>query len=442
MKKLSYIYNIIIDNPLRNIIIYAILVRILVFIFYNGITIFPDTEDYINLAQYLGNLNLDNYTGQRTPGFPALIALAGQNLYLTVFYQIIIGVFSTYLFYEFCIIKTNKKEIAFIATFISTSFLHVIFYEFAILTESLTFALMILAFWYIERYKLMEASISLKHVFILSIILSVLYLTKPLFIYFPLGYFLFFITKHFKVSSTKVSLILVVPFISFYSWNSLNEKNIGYFTSSYYLGINLAQTATSFFEKAPENDKIIRDIFIKHRDVVEQNEPYHQYPMTVWYAYDDLINETELSPQALSYELGRISKNLFKKYPHLYMKQVFVSWIEFWGGTSTLLWNVDKFKYKLIRKALVGTWNYIQKPLLVIINILFLIFSFKRVFSALKQKLKNLDSNLFMVLIILSGSIAQALVAYGTNSRFCFPFFALIVYFVTVNIFTFKKIKS
>jgi len=335
---------------------------------------------------------------------------------LTVFYQIIIGVFSTYLFYEFCIIKTNKKEIAFIATFISTSFLHVIFYEFAILTESLTFALMILAFWYIERYKLMEASISLKHVFILSIILSVLYLTKPLFIYFPLGYFLFFITKHFKVSSTKVSLILVVPFISFYSWNSLNEKNIGYFTSSYYLGINLAQTATSFFEKAPENDKIIRDIFIKHRDVVEQNEPYHQYPMTVWYAYDDLINETELSPQDLS--------------------------IEFWGGTSTLLWNVDKFKYKLIRKALVGTWNYIQKPLLVIINILFLIFSFKRVFSALKQKLKNLDSNLFMVLIILSGSIAQALVAYGTNSRFCFPFFALIVYFVTVNIFTFKKIKS
>ncbi|WP_191859301.1 glycosyltransferase family protein [Hanstruepera ponticola] len=446
MKTFQNTYKTILTNPIRNILIYAVLVRVLVFIFYNAITIFPDTEDYINLATYIGNLNLFNYTGERTPGFPFLIALTGQNLHLVVFFQVILGVVNTYLLYDFCWVKTKSKDIAFITAVITTSFLSVVFYEFAILTESLTYTLMILAFWYIEKYKLLHVTTSIKHVIILSLIFSALYLTRPLFIYFPLGYFLYFVFKNFKVNLKsaflKSAIILIIPFISFYSWSSLNKHNIGYFTSSYYLGINLAQTATSFFEKAPDEHQVIRDIFVKHRNYVVKNEPYHKYPMTVWYAYDELITATNLSPPDLSHELGEISINLFKEHPDQYSKQVFISWKDFWGGTSTLLWNVDKFEYKVIRKGLVGLWNYIQKPLLILINILFLIFAFKKILTALKQKLRVLDYDLFLVLIILSGSLAQALVAYGTNSRFCFPYFALIVYFVMTNLFSFKNSKS
>ncbi|GGH39938.1 hypothetical protein GCM10011364_09700 [Mangrovimonas yunxiaonensis] len=418
----------------------------MVFTFYHAITIFPDTQDYINLASFIGNLNLESYTGQRTPGFPTLIALAGQNLYITVFLYVILGVVCTYLLYDFCWMKSKNKHLAFITAFVTTSFLHVVFYEFAILTESLAYTLMVLAFWFIEKNKLLEISASVKHLFILSLILSALYLTRPLFIYFPIGYFLYFIVKNFKASPKvviiKAFVVFIIPFISFYSWNSLNKRNIGYFTSSYYLGINLAQTATSFFEKAPDEHQVIRDIFVKHRHYVVENEPHYQYPMTVWYAYDELIETTQLSPPDLSHQLGEISIDLFKAYPGLYLKQVFISWKDFWGGTSTLLWNVDKFENQLIRKALVGLWNYIQKPALILINIIFLLFALKKIILTLKLKLRTLDSDLFLVLIILSGSLAQALVAYGTNSRFCFPYFALIVYFVISNLFPFKNSKS
>ncbi|KFB02373.1 hypothetical protein IA57_01705 [Mangrovimonas yunxiaonensis] len=446
MKFLKKTYDTLLTKPTRNLLIYAVLLRVLVFTFYHAITIFPDTQDYINLASFIGNLNLESYTGQRTPGFPTLIALAGQNLYITVFLYVILGVVCTYLLYDFCWMKSKNKHLAFITAFVTTSFLHVVFYEFAILTESLAYTLMVLAFWFIEKNKLLEISASVKHLFILSLILSALYLTRPLFIYFPIGYFLYFIVKNFKASPKvviiKAFVVFIIPFISFYSWNSLNKRNIGYFTSSYYLGINLAQTATSFFEKAPDEHQVIRDIFVKHRHYVVENEPHYQYPMTVWYAYDELIETTQLSPPDLSHQLGEISIDLFKAYPGLYLKQVFISWKDFWGGTSTLLWNVDKFENQLIRKALVGLWNYIQKPALILINIIFLLFALKKIILTLKLKLRTLDSDLFLVLIILSGSLAQALVAYGTNSRFCFPYFALIVYFVISNLFPFKNSKS
>nr|WP_262920465.1 glycosyltransferase family 39 protein [Hanstruepera flava] len=417
----------------------------MVFCFYNHVSIFPDSEDYTNLAQYLGNFSLTNYTGQRTPGFPALIAISGQNLNITVFIQTVLGLLNCYLLFDFSRSRTKNERLAFWITIIVTSFLHVVFYEFAILTETLSFTLVILSFWYIEKHALLNREGKLKHLFILSLLFGVLYLTRPMFIYFPIGFLLFYIIKNFNSNFKGIIFkslsVIAVPFFCFYGWNKLNENNIGYFTSSYYLGINLAQTATSFFEKAPDEDRLIRDIFVKHRTYVENNLSRTMYAMTVWRAYDELLEETQLSPPELSAELGRISKNLFVAHPDLYAKQVFISWRDFWGGASSLLWNADEFKNKTVKHMLVGLWLYIQKPVLILFNFLFLLFSLIKMIRFMKFKCKIWDSDLFLILIILSGSLAQALVAYGTNSRFCFPFFALIVYFVMSNLFNLKILK-
>lgn len=446
MKTLKSIYDYVLKHPLSTLLAYSILVRFLVVIFYHHVTIFPDSEDYINLAQFINRLDLTNYTGQRTPGFPALIALSGQSLNLTVFLQTLLGLLNCYLLFDFCRLRTKNISLSFWAGITTTSFLHVVFYEFAILTETLSFTLVLLSFWFIEKYNLLSANIKVSHLFILSLIFGAMYLTRPMFIYFPLGFFLFYLVKNFYVNIKKViiqgAFILIIPFLCFYSWNKLNENNIGYFTSSCYFGINLAQTATSFFDKAPDEDKLIRDIFVKNRFYVEQNEPKTKYPMTVWYAYDELLEKTDLSPPDLSAELGRISINLFKEHPDLYAKQVFISWRYFWGGASSLLWNAKDFDNKIAKKALVGIWNYVQKPLLIIINCLFLLFSFRKLLRFSKSRFKEYDMDLYLVAIVLSGSLAQALVAYGTNSRFCFPFFALIVYFVITNLNTLKILNK
>ncbi|HLV13718.1 MAG TPA: hypothetical protein VKY41_00940 [Xanthomarina sp.] len=439
LKKISTYIN---SYPLAILLSYALILRMLVFVFYHDVTIFPDTEDYTNLANYLLNFSLENYTGERTPGLPLLIALVGGNIYAAVLIQILLGILSLYLIFDFTKTKTQNTQIAFWTSFITTSFLHFVFYEFAVLTESLTLFFLLVSFWYIQKFNVLNPSTSLKHYLILSIILSYLYLIRPMFIYIPIGFSLFYLVKNInfgiKKALPKAITLSLLPLLTFYAWSSLNEKNIGQFTSSYYIGINYAQMATSFFEKAPDEDKLIRDVFVKHRDYIEHNLPYYKYPMTAWYAYDELIETTDLTRRELILEFGRIAKDLIKNNPDLYAKQVLISFKDFWFTTS-LLWNVDKFENIYVKKALIGLWNYVQSYLVLLLNILFLIFSIKKLFQFFKSKCQDFDLDLLIVAIILSGALAQALVAYGSNSRFSFPYFPLIVYFVMVNIMTLKN---
>ncbi|QRM89559.1 hypothetical protein FG167_10060 [Lacinutrix sp. WUR7] len=422
------------------LIIYGLIIRLVIFMNYSDDGIFKDSQNYIDLATAISDFNLNGYTGERTPGFPTLIALCANSLKLTILFQSFLGILNIILLYKYAYLRTKNKITSFWIAFITTSFLNFLFFELAILTETLTVTLMLLIFWYIENFKLLDNDSKPKHLFILSLLFASIYLTRPMFIYLPIGFFLFYIVKNasFGIKKTflKAIIVLIIPFISFYSWCSLNERNIGYFTSTYYLGINLSQTATFFFEKAPEKDKVIRDIFVKHRTYLEEQNQSGKYAMTVWHAYKELLKETKLSPPDLSHELSKISIDLFKKHPDLYVKQVAISWVNFWRSTSALLWHTSSFKSPLANTIFSALWNYVQKPLLLLSNFLFLLFSLIKIITF---KFKKFDSDLFLIAIVLSGSLAQALVAYGTNSRFCFPFFPLIIFFTITNITNLKN---
>lgn len=419
----------------------AFLVRVFIALTFQAITISPDSEDYIVLGKLLTQFNLENYPGNRTPGYPLLIALANSNLVLTIIYQLFLGLLSTYLLFDFSFKSTRNKNTAFWITLITTSFVHYLFYEFAILTETLTVFLVLLSFWIIKRYQLFLYKAPTKYYIILSIVLTWLYLTKPLFIYFSLGFSLFFFVKNFKtnikITLIKSGLVMLMPLLSYFAWNTFNKQNIGYFTNTYYFGINLAQTATSFFDKAPDEDALIRDIFVRKRDSLSKFAP-KKYPMSVWFAYDELIEKTALKPQDLSAKLGEISKDLFKKHPDLYAKQVFKSFYLFFGFGDSLKWNYSKFENKIARRGFTRLWSKIQIHAIIIFNLLFIIFSLRTLFMFFKMKCKHLDMNVFIVCIVLSGALAQALVAYGSNSRFAVPFLPLIIYFVVINVLDLK----
>lgn len=432
---LNFIKNNIEKNPLKWLLIYSLAVRLLVLFFYDGYTIVNDSQDYIDLSQWLSTFNLNGYTGERTPGFPLIIALMGGNLQWVIYFQLLLGLFNVYLIFDITKISTNNNLTAFVVAFLCTSFLHFVYYEMAIMTETLSLSLITLLFWFILKFDVFNPNCSWLKLFVLSFLCVFLYFTRPFFIYLPMLLTLFFIFKNFNNNYrsilVKISFILVLPIISFYSWSKLNEKNIGIFGSTYYLGYNLSQTATPFFEKADDNDAVIRDVLVKHRDSILIHNPT-QLPMSVWYAYDELLEKTKLTPQELSLELSRISKNLFKNHPVLYLKQVFISWMDFWF--EKLMWNPEKITSTVVRKGLIGLWIIIQQYLGLIINLLFLVFSIKKIWISLKNKFRTFDFELLIITTVLAGSIAQALVAYGSNARFSFPFFALIVYFVIINL--------
>ncbi|RAJ13400.1 glycosyltransferase family protein [Olleya aquimaris] len=445
MSVLNKINTIVNRGTISALITYAIIIRVLVFFGYYAITIFPDSEDYIFLAQKISELDLTNYSGKRTPGYPILLALLQNSKVALVFFQIILGIISTFLVYDISKRLNNNKIIGFWTAIFYTSFLHVLFYDFAILTEAFTNFLLLLSIWLITKYQLFEVKKNPIPYFLLSVISAWLYLTRPIFIYIPIGFAVFDIIKSFNTNIIdafrRSVIVLCIPLLSYFIWNSHNQLTIGHFTNTQYFGINLAQTATPFFDKAPNDHALIRDIVVKHRDSVLQKNP-RLLPMSVWLAHKELLEKTGLNEVELSNTLGQISKDLFKAHPDLYAKQVATSWLLFWGNQDSLKWEYNKISNNYFKYLATSFWLYFQQYLLVIINVLFLVFSAIKIFRFFKAPKQHFDTNLFIVCIVLSGSLAQALVAFGSNSRFCFPFFALIVYFVIYNIVKYKHVIS
>lgn len=443
MSVIKKILNFINTKTVLALVIYAVLVRVIVFFNYYAITIFPDSEDYIFLAQELSNFDLSNYSGKRTPGYPLLLTLLQNNKIALIFLQVTLGVLSTLLVFDLSKRLNKNRIIGFWTAILYTSFMHVVFYDFAILTEAFTVFLVLLSMWLLVKHQLFDAKKPIKLYFILSLILAWLYLTRPLFIYIPLGFALFNVVKSFKTDFKRVItrsvIVLCFPMLSYFIWNSHNKNTIGHFTNTQYFGINLAQTATPFFEKVPDNNALIRDIIVKHRDSILQHNPI-RFPMSVWFAHKELLKKTGLTEIELSYKLGAISKDLFKTHPDLYLKQVSYSWYLFWGSQDSLKWEHKKISNRYFSYLATTFYLYFQRYLIVGFNILFLLFSVITLYRFFKTPKEYFDTNLFIVCIVLSGSLAQALVAFGSNSRFCFPFFPLIVYFVVHNLIKYKHV--
>lgn len=423
------------------VVIYAVIIRLIFVIFYNTITIFPDSEDYINLSKTV--FNLTGYDGKRTPGLPIIINLFETNLSWVVGFQLLLGVVTTYFIYSISSILSKNKVIGFWIAIIFTSFANVVLFDFAILTETLTTFLLSFSIWTIVYCRLFESKTKWYFYFLLSLILTWLYFTRPFFIYVPVGFALFFIVASFKTNLKSVlfksTLVLCLPLLTYYMWNNHNKKTIGHFTNTAYFGINLTQTATPFFELVKDEHAQIRDIIVRHRDSILIHNPKIE-AMSVWDAQVELLQVTNLSQKDLYFKLGDISKQVIKDNPLLYLKQAGKSWLLFWGNQSSFYWNIEKVNNVYFKQGTLLLWIYIQRYALIIFNILFLIFSLKKIILFFKNKMRTYDPDLFIVCIILSGSVAQALVAYGNNSRFCFPFFPLIVYFVLYNIWSYKHV--
>ena len=164
--------NYITKHGLLLIVVYAIVIRLSVFLFYNTINIRSDSQNYIDLAAYLTQFNLEGYPGNRTPGYPLLIALANNSLVITVIYQTILGFITTLLLFDFSKRVSKSVSIAFWVTFITSSFIHFVFYEFVILTETLSVFLVLASNSTSNSHLVLKASLKIIFANELSIIFA------------------------------------------------------------------------------------------------------------------------------------------------------------------------------------------------------------------------------------------------------------------------------
>ena len=187
------------SKNLKLLIAIEVIFRLILFsIFYSSVTIYPDSEGYIELAKRMSSFNLSNYNGLRSPGYPLLISFVNSNLYAVIFIQFGLGIVTSVFQYKTLVhFDFSKKNSLMISIFIS-SFLNVFFFETCILVE--TFVLFLMSAFVYLLSKTPFQNQNLKLDFLMSFILGYLVLIKSFYIFIPflLIFWLFLIRLNLK----------------------------------------------------------------------------------------------------------------------------------------------------------------------------------------------------------------------------------------------------
>jgi hypothetical protein len=258
-------------------------------------------------------------------------------------------------------------------------------------------------------------------------------LIKPFYIFLPvlLFVFLFFnrITKRDVLF--KYICVAIIPITLFIGWSYINKVNTGHFTSTTFYGFNLAQSCVSFAEKTTPEYAEIGYIYAKYRDEISSNK---EIAMTIWEAEPELREKTGLSFPDLSAKLYDYSIATIKENPADYLKQVFISWCDFWK--TSLYWEYDSVAVPHANNVILYVC-YAERIILQLVKILFVLLIPYNIIKTAREK--KLSPSLIISGIVLTASILQALITYGTNSRFSFPFELLITLSVVANWVSFSK---
>lgn len=430
--KLSNFIYYLIENPIRNIVFFGILLRAFFFlIFYTSVTIFPDSEGYIELSKLISNFNLNGYHGLRSPGYPLIIAFFNQDLYYVVFFQFCIGISSTVFWYKTLINFKFSLKSSFIVTIFLGSFIHIFFYETNILVESLVLFFISILFYLISD-NILER-LTFRILIGLSLFFGVLVLIKPFYAFLPFLLFAFLIIKKpsLKTVFSKNVILLVFSLIAYYGLSYVNKINTGYFAPTSYYGLTNAQNCVYFAEKTSKEFDWISKPYVQYRELAIKEKK--DVAMSIWLAYENgAFDKYNLTFQELSIELGKFAKVAIKENPDEYLKQVvFRSWFNFWK--PTFKYNDEKFNFRYANKICVGIW-YLQRVFLILFRISFLLLIPYYIYKFFKNKICT--NEIIIVAIVFGNSVLQAIVTFGTNDRYSYPYEFIMIILVLLFIKT------
>ncbi|PSG86079.1 hypothetical protein [Aurantibacter aestuarii] len=395
------------------------------FLGYPNPTFTADTQGYLELAQLIQEFSLNNYIGHRTLGYPLLIALAFGNIYVVIAYQFIIGLITSLLWF-LTLIKLNfRVSHSFYTSLFLSTLLNVFIFETTILVECITLFFMSLLVYIVAPEGLNTNRFKLN--LWLSLVCGALTLIKPFYAFLPFLFFGLYFLNHLKLNLKLLnkSVILIGAIVVYFGWSYVNKVNTGHFVSTTFYGLNTAQNCVRFAEHVPEEFSWIGEPYAHYRE--KSKVEGRDLAMTIWYAYEEnAFNSKNLSFPDLSAELGRYAKVAIASNPKAYVNQVlFYSFKDFWS--SSIYWEDSKFTSTTSEYILKRIW-YVQRQFIKLFRLLFLLLTPFVVYSFFKKR--RITDSIVFYSIIYAAAILQALVTYGNNARFSFPFEFLMLFSV------------
>ncbi|HEY0047212.1 MAG TPA: hypothetical protein VGB44_10915 [Flavobacterium sp.] len=310
-----------------------------------------------------------------------------------------------------------------------------ILYEMSILVETLTLFVISTVFWLVSA-QIFTRRNSHRDL-LMAILLAYLVLIKPFYAFIPFIIFAFFFIQapSYKLLFGRRLLIIILPLLSFFGWSYVNKINTGYFVSTTYYGLNLAQNCVHFAEKGSPEFLWIIEPYVLHREIAKAENK--DVAMSIWYAFNSgSFNRHKLKFADLSNELGKFAKSTIYKNPKEYFYQVvFVSWIDFWKPWSLHQYiDYPNTKTHIVMQLITS----VQHLLLMFLKFAYLVLIPFYFYKFLRNR--SVGFELVAATIIFSCSVLQALVTYGTNAKYSFPFEFLMI--ISLILFLKKAIGS
>jgi len=434
-KMKRYFRKIHIRKELQLLLLVAILTRIIFLLIYHPV-LWPDSGGYLNLAQAMTNFNIANDLGARTPVYPFFIALLKLNSWSIFLAQSLLGIATSIFLYSIFTRLSGKPAVGVISGLVHSLNPSTLFFEASILSETLTTFLVCLtvlfAFRVVDSGKLRPSAC-----FLVGITSSLAGLTKPLFQLLPIALMLVvtyaqysrYRRLHIKNVLLSASSILLPFLILIIGWSYVNYSRFGYFTLSTLTGYHLTEHSGKFIEKAPEEYKIIADIYIQERD--KKVAITGTSAGTIERAQEKMLVSSGLSHAELSKKLTKMSITLFITNPVSYGKSVIQSFILFWFPAPYHQgYSVGKFfsgrevwwvyPYSFVYLLLIAA--YFSFILLLVIN----------------RRIRNLlwKSDMAVIFpIIAYTSVVSSMTEFGENARHKVPIESLVMGLVVLFVY-------
>jgi hypothetical protein len=200
-------------------------------------------------------------------------------------------------------------------------------------------------------------------------------------------------------------------------------------------GYHLVQHTGEYFELLPDEHAVIRDTYLKYRDarVAERGVQTN----AIWDAIPELSEVTGHSFFALSAEMQRLSLQLIRQYPDLYLRNVINGWIDFWKAPA--IWEPESLRSDDLA-GVFAAWVILGRGLSLIANAAFLALSLTVV--ALKRVRARVGADSFFVAtagLVWIASIIQTLVDHGDNPRFLVPLQIVVIFVIVRSAYHFMK---
>ncbi len=400
--------------------------------------IYPDTAEYLAVAHAIETRDFTSYTGERTPVYPLFLLLCGADAQRAWILQSLLGIASSLLLFSLVFTVTRSPDMAFLAGLAHSLSINVIFFEAAILTETLsTFFLLFSLFLFFRILR--SAREGWQSYASAGLIAGLAALVKPLLLYVPFLLFLFVLlrwrSRRTTVRSAAVcsAAFLMPPLILLGGWSAFNKASVDYFGTTTLPGYNITQHTITMIDDAPPEYASIRDTLLRYRD--DRIRGTGSASFAVFDARQSLMQATGTSVAGLSRLLSGLALHQIARHPLAYASSVLESWQSFWN--VPMYWDqfgLTPYKAGRMVKTL---WGWEQWALFCL-RVAFLVIAAASAFHVLRsgESLTRFQAESDWwapAAIVLTGSIVQAFFESGENARYSLPFQSLLIACVLIT---------